>query len=486
MLSLLLKNLRSRLRCLAQALLLSLTGLSALAAQRPATPLSVAVADAKGAPMAGVTVHLLGTQSHTSAEGVTDATGKFVFRNFAAEPSVVTATAQGLQAHIAVPAEGWRDPVRLVLSTASSNTAAGEMEFSDAPNFTVAGVTDWTAVGGHGSDATLRTSESLTTAMASLPKRGNTDTESADEMKLEAAIYEAQTQAQRAQVQVRVHAALQTHATATLYRLAAEADEANGDPLAAVREFAQAASIQPSETNEFAWGSELLLHRAILQALDVFTHGGARYPASVRMQTALGTAMFAAARYDEAAAQLCKASDMAPKEIDPYRFMGKVELASPNALPCVEPHLARYRQLYPSSSEAHYLYAMAILKRLERTPDDQANAEAESLLMDAVKLDAKCSDGYLELGVLASQQKDLPKAIEYYNKAINADPTMADAYYRLAKAYVRTGDSEKARAAFAMHDTVMQEQAAATQQQRKAVKQFFFANPGDAPTAATP
>ena len=36
-----------------------------------------------------------------------------------------------------------------------------EFEFSDKPDFTVAGVTDWTAVGGHGSDVTLRTSESL-------------------------------------------------------------------------------------------------------------------------------------------------------------------------------------------------------------------------------------------------------------------------------------------------------------------------------------
>ena len=35
------------------------------------------------------------------------------------------------------------------------------MEFADRPNFSVAGVTDWTAVGGHGSDASLRTSEDL-------------------------------------------------------------------------------------------------------------------------------------------------------------------------------------------------------------------------------------------------------------------------------------------------------------------------------------
>ena len=40
--------------------------------------------------------------------------------------------------------------------------AAQAMEFADTPNFTVAGVTDWTAAGGHGSDTSLRTSESLT------------------------------------------------------------------------------------------------------------------------------------------------------------------------------------------------------------------------------------------------------------------------------------------------------------------------------------
>ena len=36
------------------------------------------------------------------------------------------------------------------------------MEFADNPNFAVAGVTDWTAAGGHGSDTSLRTSEALT------------------------------------------------------------------------------------------------------------------------------------------------------------------------------------------------------------------------------------------------------------------------------------------------------------------------------------
>ena len=47
------------------------------------------------------------------------------------------------------------------------------MEFADKPNFTVAGVTDWTAVGGHGSDATLRTSEALARETVTLKPQGS-------------------------------------------------------------------------------------------------------------------------------------------------------------------------------------------------------------------------------------------------------------------------------------------------------------------------
>jgi hypothetical protein len=46
-------------------------------------------------------------------------------------------------------------------SNSSSNPISAAMEFADSPSFTVAGVTDWTAAGGHGSDANLRASEAL-------------------------------------------------------------------------------------------------------------------------------------------------------------------------------------------------------------------------------------------------------------------------------------------------------------------------------------
>ena len=83
--------------------------------------------------------------------------------------------------------------------------------------------------------------------------------------------------------------------SAELYRLAGELDEKLGDPLGAVRELEHAVRLEPSEANYFAWGSELLLHRAIWQAVEVFESGLKAYPKSARIETALGTALFAGA-----------------------------------------------------------------------------------------------------------------------------------------------------------------------------------------------
>ena len=461
--------------------LLALLCFHSLAAQQQASDVTVTVTNASGTPLPDVAVRIEGTQSHAAGKGVTGSGGTVNVHIVAAEPALITASAHGMEAHLSVQPEELKRPVHLVLYP-----ALGAMEFSDAPTFNPAGITDWTAAGGHGSDTTLRASESLATATAALPNSGVEPIGSAEESRLEAEIRDAKTQAQKAQAQEDVRAALRSHPTATLVRLSAEADEANRDPLTAVREFAKAAEMDPSEANLFEWGSELLLHRAILQAQQTFARGAALYPNSVRMHTALGTALFAAARYEEAAAELCRASDLAPNDADPYRFMGKVEVSAPHALVCVEPRLARYAQLHPASSEAQYLYAMAIVKRLTPVPNTQAASQAEELLKSAVGLDPKCGDAYFQLGLLAAQQHDIPQAIDDYRKAIDADPKMAEAYYRLAQAYERTGESEKAKAALSMHQALVHEQAAATEQQRRAVKQFVFAKPGDSPGEAVP
>jgi Flp pilus assembly protein TadD len=275
---------------------------------------------------------------------------------------------------------------------------------------------------------------------------------------------------------------LAVQATAADHRLAGELDEKLNDPLDAVKEFEEAVRLDPSEQNYFEWGSELLYHRAVWQALDVFKTGAQAHPQSERMITALATALFAGARYDEAALRLCEASDLQPADSEPYLFMGKIELAAPNPLPCVDEKLARFVAQKPENADANYLYAMALLKR--QAQDAATLEKIESLLTKAVALNDKCSDGYLQLGILAASHRDLAQAIAYYQKAIAANPQLSDAHYRLGVAYDRVGEHQKAVEEFRMHDETKKLEAEAIDRQRREVKQFVVV-PGQPADSAT-
>ncbi len=411
-------------------------------------------------------------------------------------------------------------------------TSNQTMEFADQPNFTVAGVTDWTAVGGHGSDAILRTSETLAREALTLKAdssgasktgtgRGSADPSTAESdlrAKLAAApgsstanhalgefllrqgryeeavpllqksydanpadvaseydlaLAERGTGAAK-EAQEHVRKLLASQPNADVHRLAGEIEEQLGDPLAAVREYEQAVRMEPSEQNYYAWGSELLLHRAVWQAQEVFKKGTKEFPKSARMLSALGSALFASALYDDAALRLCEASDLNPGDPLPYKFMGKIELAAPTLLPCIEQKLARYAQDNRGNAEAQYLYAMAIWKRQAQPADTHDLELVETLLTKAVQLDNQCGDGYLQLGVLRSVQHKPDEAVNFYRKAIEVNPQLGEAHYRLGVAYDRMGESAKAKEQFQLHDEIEKAQADAIEEQRREVKQFLI------------
>lgn len=148
-------------------------------------------------------------------------------------------------------------------------------------------------------------------------------------------------------------------------------------------------------------------------------------------------------------------------------------MASPAPLPCVETKLARFVQQKPDSSLANYLYAMAIWKQHQSSPsDNRALPQVETLLTKAVAIDPKCSDGYLQLGILAASQHHYEKAVQLYTKAIEVDPQLGEAHYRLGVAYDRLGEREKAAQEYQLHDEIEKRQAAAIERQRRDVKQF--------------
>jgi tetratricopeptide (TPR) repeat protein len=269
-----------------------------------------------------------------------------------------------------------------------------------------------------------------------------------------------------------------SHDTADLHRLAGSIDEKLGDPLTAVHEYEQAVRMDPSEQNYFEWGSELLFHRAVWQAQEVFEQGVKAFPKSARMLTALGAALFAGALYDEAAHRLCEASDLDPADPDPYTFMGKVEIATPSPLACVSQKLERFVRLQPDNAQANYFYAMALWKESGRSTGQETLARIEAMLTKAVTIDPKYAEAYLQLGNLEASRREFQKATGFYAKAIEVNPRLSEAHYRLGVAYQRIGENDKAKIEFQQHDEIEKQTAAEIQRQRKEVKQFVIALPG--------
>ena len=118
------------------------------------------VRNSAGEPVANASVVLEEKDQPKPTETTTNSDGGF---GFAPEhPGIFKITAKKSGFRDAVVeglglSPGEKKRVNLVLEAPGSST----MEFEDKPNFTVAGVTDYTAAGGHGADTNLRTSETL-------------------------------------------------------------------------------------------------------------------------------------------------------------------------------------------------------------------------------------------------------------------------------------------------------------------------------------
>lgn len=487
------------------------------------------VVDSTGKPADEATVRLRRIGLPDSVM-TTNTTGGFAFSRLQAGTYEVSAEKSGQHSRVVsvdVLNQANQGNVELVLDSGARHSSSDEgMAFADKPNFTVAGITDWTAVGGHGSDASLRTSETLARETTSLKpdssgSTGSVGVASETEAKLRAAVaaspasFEANHQLGEfclrkgsyreaispleaaykidsanysnaydlllayegagsvLEAQEHIHKLLAREDNADLHRVSGDLDEKMGDSVAAEHEYEQAVRLDPSEPNYFAWGSELLMHRAVWPAAEVFRKGSEAHPKSARMLAALGAALFASAHYDEAALRLCDASDLNPADPTPYVFLGKIDLAAQESLKCVEQKLMRFVEEQPGDARASYYYAMAIWKRQKESGSSQDMRQVEKLLTKAAADDPKFGDAYLQLGNLYAEDHNSEKAISLYTKAIEANPQLGEAHYRLGVAYERVGESSKAKAEFQLHDEIEKAQAAAVERQRQEVKQFL-------------
>jgi tetratricopeptide (TPR) repeat protein len=338
------------------------------------------------------------------------------------------------------------------LSGQNNKPAGDQPQYYDEPSFIVAGVADPSARGGHGSDPVAHSVAALAKETDAL--RAGAATAGSEES-LRAAIAREPNRAE-------------------LHHALASAEEQRGNALEAAREYQRAAELEASERNLFDWGAELLAHRAAEQAVEVFAKGNRLFPRSTRMLLGLAVAWYSRGSYDQAAQWFFEATDLNPSDPEPYLFLGKVSSGAITELPGFGERLERFARLEPENAWANYYYAASVWRGWKGAEDTATAAKVRSLAGKAVRLDPHLGAAYLLLGTIFAEQSNLAGAIRAYQSAIGADPRMEEAHYRLAQAYRKAGEPEKAQKEIEVYQQLSKESAQAWEREHSEIQQFVF------------
>ena len=269
--------------------------------------------------------------------------------------------------------------------------------------------------------------------------------------------------------------------TAELHNLLGEIEEKNQNFIAAEHEYESAAHMDPSESNLFDWGSELLLHRTLDPAVDVFRSATERYPNSPRLAIGLGMALYSRGNYDDAVKALLHAADLNPSDANCYYFLSRAYDSSPAQADEVIQRFRRFMDLQPHNAKAPYYYAMSMWKGRRAQDTSIDFQQIETLLKKATELDPKFAEARLQLGNLYSDQRKYELAIPLYERALALNADLADAHYRLGQAYVHVGRKNEAQQQLAVYQKLRTQHLADLDRQRAEVRQFVYSEKkGDA------
>ena len=275
---------------------------------------------------------------------------------------------------------------------------------------------------------------------------------------------------------------LSTRNTGELHNLLGQIDEKDGNFIAAANDFETAAHLDPTEDNLFDWGSEMLLHRTYEPAIAVFQQATVRFPKSPRLYIGLGLALYSRGKYDEAVQALITAADLNPSDPRCYIFLSKAYDSSPKQADDVLQHFHRYAELRPNDARAQYYYAMSLWKG-KRAGDANVDLQTvQSLLQKAILLDDTLAEAHVQLGDLFAGQHQYDKSIPEYVRALELNPNLSDAHYRLGTDYVHIGQKDEAQKEFAVYQRLRAEHLAETDKERAEVQQFVYSEKSDSST----
>ena len=247
-----------------------------------------------------------------------------------------------------------------------------------------------------------------------------------------------------ADAEAQVQSLLALKETSELHSILAEVYEKQNKFLPAAKEYQRAAQMDPTEGSIFDWGAELLRHKNLQEAAQVFESGVNLYPQSWRLNIGLGLARHMLGNDQDAVNPLVHAVDLNTTDPRSYFFLATLGRIPSDQSTQVTARFERYARENPKLAQAQLYYATNLWQRDEASTEITNTEKIEWLLKKAVALDPRLAQAHMQMGVLYSRRGDYPRAVAEFERTIKLDPSLAAAHYRLAQSLSRMGQKKKA------------------------------------------
>ncbi|MCC6537304.1 MAG: tetratricopeptide repeat protein [Bryobacterales bacterium] len=182
----------------------------------------------------------------------------------------------------------------------------------------------------------------------------------------------------------------------------------------------------------------LLRQGHLAAAAASFEEGAAREPKNDALHAGVAITQFLTGHYDASAASLLELVRSTPRDARLIPLLGETAGSAPPARRAAYvTALRQFAAAFPRSGEPRYYLAQLLAAGVPTPP-----AEAVALWTEAARLDPHDARPCLELARTATARPT--EAIRWLEQALQRDPALPDAHFRLSQLYLRQGDRPRA------------------------------------------
>ena len=191
-------------------------------------------------------------------------------------------------------------------------------------------------------------------------------------------------------------------------------------------------------------GVEFLRHWTFDAAATEFEAAAAKFPDSKRIRLGLGAALFGAAQYAKAVPVFAGLLKDEPNNAAYAEMLGLACNAPSDSLNPQCSALVTYAGSHPGDAKAATEAAAFLLA--QSNEDEESLVQAKELLTHAIAADPALPDAQYRMGVVLQDSSDWKGSIPFLERAVKLKPDYAQAHYRLARAYWKTGRNQEGQA----------------------------------------